>query len=239
MNNQNYLQRCGALLSAILVASALLTNAHAVEVNSALNKQHELTESTKLSSAKYNLDPKDVIFIFADLHPDLIATSNTMSPDALAKNAGGLAKVAHAISAPSLFLTVPRNGKPGELIKELKPYANNENTIYRLNADPFQVNEIVDAIKKTNRKTIIVSGYTAEVAVTLTALGGLRDGYNIYIPVDCIGNRSLRTEQAALARAEQAGAVVTSLASVAAQLAPDFSKEPGTTILSVILDAQL
>lgn len=38
MNNQNYLQRCGALLSAILVASALLTNAHAVEVNSALNK---------------------------------------------------------------------------------------------------------------------------------------------------------------------------------------------------------
>lgn len=68
----------------------------------------------------------------------------------------------------------------------------------------------------------------------LTALGALDNGYRVLIPVDCIGNRSARTEDAALARTAQAGAQITSLASVAAQLAPDFSKEPGTTILSVI-----
>ena len=61
----------------------------------------------------------------------------------------------------------------------------------------------------------------------------------MFIPVDCTGNRSERTEQAALKQAEQAGAVLTSLASVAAQIAPNFSKEPGTTILSVILDAEV
>lgn len=70
-----------------------------------------------------------------------------MTPSALAANAGGLAKVAHAIKAPSLFLTVPRNGKPGELLPELQPYATAENTIYRENADPFRVKQIVDAIK--------------------------------------------------------------------------------------------
>lgn len=199
----------------------------------------DVSTSSLMSEGKYKIHANDVIFIFADLHPDLISSSATISPDALAANAEGLAKVAHAISAPSLFLTVPRNGKPGELIPELKTYATAENTIFRENADPFQVPKIVDAIKKSGKKTIIISGYTSEVAVLLTALGGIERGYRVVIPVDCIGNRSAKTEDAALARSAQAGAMLTSLASVAAELAPDFSREPGKTILSVIMNAKL
>ncbi|EGT5671347.1 isochorismatase family protein [Cronobacter dublinensis] len=234
------------LNTGILLGASLFLNSTQAKDNQITAPETQLSyTSSVISSAGVKnvrhdtLDPSDVLFIFADLHPDLIASSNTMTPSALAANAGGLAKVAHAIKAPSLFLTVPRNGKPGELLPELQPYATAENTIYRENADPFRVKQIVDAIKKSGKHTLIVSGYTSEVAVMLTALGALDNGYRVMIPVDCIGNRSARTEDAALARTAQAGAQITSLASVAAQLAPDFSKEPGTTILSVILDAKL
>ncbi|HBX2154069.1 TPA: isochorismatase, partial [Klebsiella pneumoniae] len=50
--------------------------------------------------------------------------------------------------------------------------------------------------------------------------------------------QSLRTETVVLKQAEKAGAVITSLATLAAQLAPDFSREPGKTILSVISNAR-
>ena len=184
---------------------------------------------------RFIVEKNDAIFIFADLHPSLVSTCNTISPEFLTSNVGGLAKCAKAVSAPSYFLTVTQNGKQEELVPSLREYANPHNTIFRKIADPFQVSEITDAIKHSGRKTLIVAGYTAEVAVLLTTLGGIQAGYNVFIPVDCIGSRSLRTEKAALSQAEQAGSVITSLSTVAAQLAPDFSQEPGKTILSVIV----
>nr|ELA0471661.1 isochorismatase family protein [Klebsiella pneumoniae] len=183
---------------------------------------------------RFSVEKDDAVFIFADLHPGLVSTCNTISPESLTANVGGLAKCAKAVSAPSYFLTVTQNGKPGELVPSLREYADTHNTIFRKIADPFQVSEITDAIKRSGRKTLIVAGYTAEVAVLLTTLGGIQAGYNEFIPVDCIGSRSSRTEDAALRQAEQAGGVITSLSTLAAQFAPDFSQEPGKTILSVI-----
>lgn len=185
-------------------------------------------------TSRFSVERDDAFFIFADLHPDLISTCKTLSPESLTANVGGLAKCAKAVSAPLYFLTVTQNGKPGELVPSLREYADAHNTIFRKIADPFQVPEMNDAIKRSGRKTLIVAGYTAEVAVLLTTLGGVKAGYDVFIPVDCIGSRSSRTEDAALGQAKQAGAVVTCLSTLAAQLAPDFSQEPGKTMLSVI-----
>lgn len=180
------------------------------------------------------IDRDDVVFIFVDLQEGLIRKSKTMEPEALSSNAAGLAQVAYTISAPTLFFTVPQEAKEGEPLPKLQGYANESNTFYRVIADPFLVNSITSALDSLARKTLIICGYSAEVGVLLTALGGLRQGYSVFIPVDCVGSQSLRTETAVLKQAEKTGAVITSLATLAAQLAPDFSKEPGRTMLSVI-----
>lgn len=122
----------------------------------------------------FAIDRDDVVFIFVDLQEDLIQKSKTMEPDALSSNAAGLAQVAHAISAPTLFFTVPQGTKEGEPLPKLQGYANGSNTFYRVIADPFQVNSITIALDHLTRKTLIICGYTAEVGVLLTALGGLR-----------------------------------------------------------------
>lgn len=178
------------------------------------------------------LNPDDVQFLFADLQSALVNTSMTTPPGQLADNVGSLAKVAAALKLPMLFLTVAK----GEVIHELTPYSTPQNTFFRTNADPFQVADIVNALSKNNRNTLILSGYSAEVAVLLSVLGAIRHGYQVHVVVDCIGSRSSRTESASLAQISQAGAVQTSVITVAAQLAPEFSNEPGKTILSIITE---
>lgn len=220
--------------SAILGTSTLgLTSTVSAETKNTPTSQEILPGNTSMMS-RFDVEIQDVLFVFADLHPGLIKTSKTIPAESLEENVGGLAKVSRAIKAPALFLTVPQNGQPGELVNSLRDYANSGNTIFRKIADPFLVTDISEAIRRSGRKTLIVAGYTAEVVVLLTSLGSLREGYKVFIPVDCIGSKSPRTEEAVLQQAEQAGAVITSLSTLAAQLAPDFSQEPGTTILSVI-----
>ncbi|WP_228007978.1 isochorismatase family protein [Citrobacter sp. BDA59-3] len=230
MQRRDFINAGSALLGATILGMSATANADnkKKEVNN-----HGLSGSRQMTN-RFSVEKNDALFIFADLHPSLVNTCNTLSPDSLTANVGGLAKCAKAVSAPAYFLTVTQNGKPGELVPSLREYANMNNTIFRKMADPFQVSEITDAIERSGRKTLVVAGYTAEVAVLLTTLGGIQSGYKVFIPVDCIGSRSSRTEDAALRQAEQAGGVITSLSTLAAQLAPDFSQEPGKTILSVI-----
>ncbi len=162
-----------------------------------------------------------------------------MEPNALSSNTAGLAQVAHAISAPALFFFLP-------FLRRLRKVSHCQNsrdmqmTVILLSSHrrSVLVNSITIALDNLARKTLIICGYSAEVGVLLTALGGLRQGYNVFIPVDCVGSQSLRTETVVLKQAEKAGAVITSLATLAAQLAPDFSREPGKTILSVISNAK-
>lgn len=75
--------------------------------------QHKTDYIEHLSSAGHmsNRDKElfatnrdDVVFIFVDLQEGLIRKSKTMEPNALSSNTAGLAQVAHAISAPALFL---------------------------------------------------------------------------------------------------------------------------------------
>ena len=202
MQRRDFINAGSAMLGAIALGMSATANADN-EIKESNNPG--LSGSSKMDN-RFSVEKDDAVFIFADLHPGLVSTCNTIT----------------------------QNGKPGELVPSLREYADTHNTIFRKIADPFQVSEITDAIKRSGRKTLIVAGYTAEVAVLLTTLGGIQAGYNVFIPVDCIGSRSSRTEDAALRQAEQAGGVITSLSTLAAQFAPDFSQEPGKTILSVI-----
>lgn len=217
----------------ILAGISMLTLSTDVRgAKQSLSADNSRKAESEIIADNMQLNLNEVQFLFADLQPELVKTSITNPPEKLAGNAESLAKVASVLKLPMLFLTVAN----GDVIPELKPYANAQNTLFRTNADPFLVPGIVNALEKNKRKTLIVAGYTTEVAVLLSVLGAVRHGYRVHVAVDCIGSRSARTETAALLQANQAGAVQTSVLTVAAQLAPEFSQEPGKTILSVLYE---
>lgn len=217
----------GSVLAGVSMLS-LSTNARGAK--EAFPPENNLKAERDIMAGNLQLNPNDVQLLFADLHPGLVNTSITNPPGQLSGNAGSLAKIASVLKLPMHFLTVAKEG----VIPELMPYSTTQNTLFRTNADPFQVPDIVAALAENKRKTLLVAGYSTEVAVLLSVLGARRHDYSVHVVVDCIGSRSSRTEAASLVQAGLAGAVQTSVLTVAAQLGPEFSREPGKTMLSVI-----
>ena len=181
-----------------------------------------------------DLTPGDVQILFADMQPPLVSQSLTVSPKRIAEAALALAKVARILKIPMTFAIVPFGGKPGVLIPELVPYATEKTTFSRTTMSPFLEPRLVSAIDSNNRRTLIIVGYSTEVAVLQSTLGALNKGYAVQVAVDGIGSLSARTEQAALNQIEKAGGITTCVLSLATALAPEFTKPPGSLTFEAI-----
>jgi nicotinamidase-related amidase len=217
-------------LAALLSLALLVPTVHAQQAPAARVPvvQNEIGKHAALSVS-------DVQILFADLQAGLVSTSTTVEPKTLAASAGALAKAAHILGIPMTFAIVPQAGKPGQLIPELRPYASKTNTINRVIASPFSEPALVSALAENRRKVLVIVGFATEVAVLQGALDGIAAGYTVQVPVDGIGSRSERTEQAAIRQIERAGGVTTSVLSLVAKLAPDFSRAPGSETLKAVI----
>jgi nicotinamidase-related amidase len=190
----------------------------------------------KHALSDFDIKANDVQILFVDMQPELTQRSETIPPDAFEANAAVLAKVAQLLNIPITFSLVPLGGKTGAPIPGLVPYATAQNTFRRVVAGSFSDKEMVDSLASHKRKVLVISGYASEIAVLQSALGAIEAGYTVHIPVDAIGSPSRRTEPAVIDQLEMAGAIPTTVLALAGLLAPDFSKEPGSSVLSTFKD---
>jgi len=75
-----------------------------------------------------------------------------------------------------------------------------------------------EAIDKSGRQQIVVTGIEAHVCVLQTALDLLNDGYEIFVPYDAVNSRRKSDRKWALRRMASAGAVITSTESALFEL---------------------
>jgi nicotinamidase-related amidase len=93
-----------------------------------------------------------------------------------------------------------------------------------------------EAIARTGRKTLLITGVATEVIVQHSALSGAANGFHVQTVVDACGGLSARTEEAAFRRLAQAGVVTTSVASIAGQLAGDFTQPKGGQAIGILYE---
>jgi hypothetical protein len=77
-------------------------------------------------------------------------------------------------------------------------------------------------------------GFATEVVVLHAVLDARKQGYRVLIPVDVCGGMSERTEQADLRQIEAAGAITTSVVSIATKLARDFTTKLGKQMFGIV-----
>lgn len=172
--------------------------------------------------------------LFADLQPELISSSLTVAPDALAKAVGALAAASKILGLPMTFSLAPQQGRAAHVIPELAAYADASNTFSRTPASPFLDAATAAALARHKRTTLIVAGFAAEVVVLHAALDGLQAGYQVQVPVDAIGSRSNRTESAVIDQINRAGGVATSIMTVMTRLEPELTRPPGSDVLAAL-----
>lgn len=71
---------------------------------------------------------------------------------------------------------------------------------------------------------LIIAALWTEACLTFPALDRLKEGYEVYVPVDAVGGTSVAAHEAALRRIEQAGGRMISVAQLFCELQRDWKR---------------
>jgi nicotinamidase-related amidase len=166
-----------------------------------------------------------------------VARSKTIHPAVLNNSAGVLLEIAKLFSLPTTLSAVPEGGTP-ELISELRCSGFAQEKL-RVSVSPFFDEPTKNLLAQSNRKVLIIGGFATEAVVLHAVLDGRAEGYQVLVPVDVCGGMSERTEQAALGQIIAAGAITTSVVSIATKLVPDFTTDLGKELFNIVQKLRL
>jgi nicotinamidase-related amidase len=107
--------------------------------------------------------------------------------------------------------------------------------IDRTTVNAWEDTDFLAAVKRTERKKLIMAALWTEVCLTFPTLDALSEGFEIYPVVDAVGGTSLVAHEAALQRIVQAGARLTSWVQVICELQRDWNRKDTAGTFSQIL----
>lgn len=182
------------------------------------------------------LDPTDTAVLFADLQAGIIELATTSELASLHRAVSALAKLAALFNIPAIVTAAPaREGVP-RVMPEIAAALGELPLHVRTTTDAFTHAATREAVTKTGRRTLLVAGVATEIIVQHSALSGTAHGLAVQVVVDACGGLSKRTEEAAFRRLAREGVATTSVASVAGQLAADFTQPNGQQALGILYE---
>jgi nicotinamidase-related amidase len=120
----------------------------------------------------------------------------------------------------------------GETMAEIAAELPQDATVVERTTFSAMTNEVVDAVEEAAESDeglngVVVCGMEIHGAVLQTALDLLRNGTNVFVPIDCVASRPGREADfdAAIQMLEAAGAVITTAETLLLQLVPDTKSE--------------
>lgn len=172
--------------------------------------------------------PDNCVFAFIDHQTGLMNLVENTSAVTYKNYVVGLAKTAKLHNVPVVLTTSAEDGPNGPFIPEVVKMFPNAPMISR----PGQINawenaDFLDAIRKTGRKKIVMSGITTDVCVAFAALSAIDAGFEVYVVVDASGSMSQDVQTAALMRMQDAGAIIGTWFALSCELLWDWRNPTG------------
>ena len=138
----------------------------------------------------------------------------------LRHNIVGLTRAMLALKVP-VIVTTTSEKMWGPLIPELAEVVRGLPTIERTTVNAWDEKRVVDAVKATGRKKLIVTGISTDVCLALPAIAALADGFQSYAVIDASGGFSQTQVDMGVLRMQQAGVIPLGYSSVAVELLAD------------------
>lgn len=171
------------------------------------------------------LSPENSVFVLIDYQPTQINSINSMDRHELIENITNLVALMKAYNVPTILSTVNvATGRNKDTIPQLKEVLGDIPSYDRTSINAWEDKEFNEAVKATGRKKIIIAALWTEACLTFPALDALKEGYEVYAPVDSVGGTSKIAHEMALHRIEQAGARMTSFAQLACEFQRDWNR---------------
>ena len=171
------------------------------------------------------LSPENSMFLLIDYQPTQVNSINSMNKQDLIRNVTNLTELMKTFDVPIVLSTVNVvTGRNKKTIHQLKELLSDVVSYDRTSINSWEDKEGNEAVKKIGRKNIIICGLWTEACLTFPTLDALKEGFEVFVPVDAVGGTSKTAHEMALRRVEQAGAKMTSLAQIACEFQRDWNR---------------
>ena len=178
--------------------------------------------------AKTGLDallrPEDSILVLIDHQPYQFTNLNSHEPTMIVNNVIGLAKTAKVFNVPTILTTVIEE-RGGYLIKGLQDVFPEQKPIDRTFINTWEDPKVVDIVKKSGRKQLVLAALYTEICLAMPAIQALAEGYDVFIVTDASGGVSLEAHDMAVRRMVAAGAVPITWLAVLGEWQRDWARE--------------
>jgi len=171
------------------------------------------------------LDPKNCALVLIDFQPQMAFGVKSIDGQTLVNNATGLAKAARVFDVPTILTSVAEKSFSGPTFKQLREVQPTSPIIDRTTMNCWEDPALVEAVRRTGRKKIVMAGLWTEVCIALPALDALREGFEVYVVTDACGGTSAEAHDRAIDRMVQSGASPITWLQFALELQRDWARQ--------------
>ncbi len=181
------------------------------------------------------LRPEDSVLVLIDHQPFQLTNLNSHEPQMVVNNAAGLAKAAKAFGIPTILTSVLAE-RGGLIFPQITDVFPGQEVIDRTLINTWEDPKVVDAVKATGRKQLVIAGLWTEVCVAMPVIQALGEGWDVTVITDASGGVSVEAHQVAIQRMIAAGANVMTWLAVMAEWQRDWARlETAGEVTNVML----
>ena len=182
------------------------------------------------------LTPENCVVLLIDHQPSQLANVNSHDPTMVINNVTALAKVAKAFDVPTILTTIGA-ARGGDIFKQVQAVFPDQKPIDRSSINSWEDHRVVEAVKKTGRKKLVIAALWSEMCLAQPAIHAMGDGYEVYAVTDASGGVSAEAHDMAIRRLVAAGAQPITWLGMAGELQRDWARtERLGAVAQILLD---
>lgn len=167
------------------------------------------------------LKRSDTVLLLVDHQVGLLSGVRDIGTAELANNVAALAKAANILGVPVIVTNVGPGDLWGPLIPELASEIGDTKVIQRTAVNAWDDPKVVEAVKATGRKQILIAGISLEVCAALPAMSAYEQGYDARVVLDASGTFNQAKRQAGIQRLTVTGIPLTDYGTASVELLGD------------------
>lgn len=169
------------------------------------------------------LRPEDSVLVLIDHQPFQLANLNSHDPHMVVNNSAALAKSAKAFGVPTILTSVVED-RGGHIFPQITDVFPGQEVIDRTTLNTWEDKKVVDVVKATGRKQLIIAGLYTEICVAMPVIQALGEGWDVTVVTDACGGVSVESHEVAVQRMIAAGANVMTWLALASEWYRDHAR---------------
>jgi nicotinamidase-related amidase len=175
------------------------------------------------------------VLVLIDYQPTMIKSIASGDKTIIKKAAILAAKAASILDVPVVLSSInPKSN--GDVFPEISGLFPKQEIFARKvpSFDAFEDQETYDAVKKTKKNKLVISGLWTSMCFAYTALHAVKEGYDVYGLIDAAGDSTLDAHNYGVKRMLQVGVIPITLESLVSEWMHDWNNPKSGELLKEV-----